>query len=62
MIRSWEEAYIQHNIGNLEDRLWEPMTGYYRFILNSRPLSWVWEKRKEHFDEEFRSYVDGLEP
>lgn len=61
VIRSWEEAYILHDIGNLEPRIWAPMTSYYRFLLSSSPLTWVWERRKEHFDSKFRDYVDKLE-
>ena len=61
VLRAWEEAYILHDIGNLEPRIWEPMTSYYRFLLGSKPLSRVWEIRKEHFDSKFRDYVDSLD-
>jgi len=61
IFRTWEEAYIQHEIGYLEDRSWKPMLSYYTFILSSPPGQKVWELRKEHFDDQFRDFVDGLE-
>ena len=61
IFRAWEEAYIQHEIGYLDDRSWKPMLSYYTFILSSPPGRKVWELRKQHFDDRFREFADGLE-
>ncbi len=60
IIRAWEEAYIQHEIGHLETRIWKTITKYYGFILAAAPVTRVWEIRKDYFDDEFREYVDGI--
>jgi hypothetical protein len=61
VFRAWEEAYIQHEMGNLDDRAWRPMLSYYTLILSSPAGQNVWILRKQHFDEEFRSFADALE-
>jgi hypothetical protein len=62
IFRAWEEAFIQHDVGHLDDRTWKPMLSYYSFILSSPPGRRSWEMRKEHFDDRFREFVDALEP
>ncbi len=59
--RSWEEAFIRHDIGHLDSRAWKPMLSYYTLIASTPPARKVWEMRKEHFDDRFRDFVDGLE-
>jgi len=61
IFRAWEEAFIQHDIGHLDDRAWKPMLSYYTFILSAPSARRVWEMRKEHFDDRFREFVDGLD-
>jgi hypothetical protein len=61
IFRAWEEAYIQHETGHLDARSWQPMLSYYSFILSSPSAYRVWERRKQHFDAQFRDFVDGLE-
>ena len=58
VFRAWEEAYIQYDIGHLDDRIWKPMLSYYTLILSSASGHKVWELRKEHFDARFRDFID----
>ena len=60
VFRAWEEAFMQHEMGRLDDRAWTPMLSYYTLILSAPPGQRVWEIRKAHFDERFREFVDGL--
>ncbi|MFT4563214.1 MAG: hypothetical protein ACI9BW_002968 [Gammaproteobacteria bacterium] len=61
IIRAWEEAFIQHQTGHLETRIWQTITKYHGFILGSIPVARVWEIRKAYFDDQFREYVDNME-
>ncbi len=61
IFRSWEEAFIRHDIGHLDSRAWEPILSYYTFIMSTPAARKVWEMRKEHFDDRFRDFVDELE-
>ena len=61
VFRAWEEAFIRHDIGHLDSRAWKPMLSYYIFIASAPPARQVWKMRKEHFDDRFRDFVDGLE-
>ena len=58
--RAWEEAYIQRDLGRLDDRAWQPMLSYYTLILSSPSGRKVWDLRKDHFDPAFRAFVDDL--
>ncbi len=62
IFRAWEEAYIQFDDGNLDARIWKPMTSHYEFIMSTPPAMRVWSMRKQHFDEKFRLYVDSIDP
>jgi hypothetical protein len=61
VFRAWEEAFILYDIGHLDERIWKPMLSYYAFILASPPGRGVWEMRREHFDDRFREFVNGIE-
>ena len=61
MYRVWEEAFIQHQTGRLEERTWQSMfrqfSGYHSLL----PFEKVWELRRNYFDPEFTEFVDSLE-
>ena len=57
----WEEAYILHRAGRLDDRVWEPMSRQYTAYLSMVPFQKGWELRSNFLDSEFREYVDSQE-
>jgi hypothetical protein len=61
MPRTWEEAYIRHEEGVLDDRMWVTMLSYYGLLLSARGFHGVWQRRKQCFDSKFRAFVNGLE-
>jgi hypothetical protein len=60
--RLWEEAYLLYESGYLEKRNWETMLRQFNGYHSVRPFFEVWETRKHYFDNEFRDFVDSLDP
>ena len=60
-LKVWEEAYILHQAGRLDDRIWEPMTRQYTAYLAMAPFQKGWELRSDFLDSEFRNYVNSRE-
>jgi hypothetical protein len=60
--RIWEEAYLLYESGYLEKRIWETMLRQFNGYHNVRPFFEVWAIRKQYFDNEFRVFVDSLDP
>ena len=58
--RLWEEAYHQHAAGRLDPRVWNAMVSLYSSYLSAPGFSVFWELRKQHYDAEFRAFVDDL--
>jgi hypothetical protein len=60
--RVWEEAYLLYESGYLEKRIWETMLRQFNGYHSVQPLFKVWAIRKQYFDNEFRDFVDSLDP
>jgi len=60
MLRVWEEAFIQHQDGRLDSRIWNTMVRQYASFLSMPSFQRVWELRRQFFDDEFRTFVDEL--
>jgi len=60
--RVWEEAYLLYESGYLEKRTWETMLRQFNGYNSVRPFYEVWAIRKQYFDNEFREFVDSLDP
>ena len=58
--RVWEEAFGLHRTGHLDDTIWEGITGQYRSFLSHRGFLYVWQHRRQFYNEDFRNYVEGL--
>ena len=61
IFRLWEEAYLLHEVGRLDNRSWKPMERQFCGYLDIVPFGRVWEIRKQYFDETFTEYVDSLD-
>ncbi len=61
IFRVWEEAFIQHEAGRLEERTWQSMLKQFQGYMDVLPFQKVWAIRREYFDPEFGRFVDGLE-
>ena len=61
IFRVWEEAYLQHQAGRLDQRVWAPMTRQFNAYMSLQPFHRVWEIRKQYFDDEFQTFVDDGE-
>ena len=61
VFRVWEEAFIQHQAGRLDERAWQSMHRQFKGYMSSLPFEKVWELRRSYFDPEFTEFVDSLE-
>ena len=59
VLRVWEEAYIMHNCGRLDDDFWVPMNKQYSAMLGAPAIKFVWDMRREFYNDEFRDFVDA---
>ena len=59
VIRVWEEAYIMHINGRLDDNFWIPMNKQYSSMLATPSVRYVWDLRREFYNDEFREFVDS---
>ncbi len=55
--RTWEEAFIQHQEGRLDERSWNAIMKYYIKILGAPAVKRAWDLRKEYLDNEFVASV-----
>jgi len=60
IFRLWEEAFHQFTAGRLDARIWNSMLSLYSSYLAAPGFSVFWELRKQHYDPEFREFVDNL--
>jgi hypothetical protein len=60
VFRVWEEAFHQYSAKRLDARIWQPMISLYSSYLAAPGFNVFWELRKQHYDPEFREFVDNL--
>jgi hypothetical protein len=60
LFRAWEEAFVQHEEGRLDQRGWDAMNRYYLLALSSGGAQRAWALRKDYLDPEFVTFVDQL--
>jgi len=60
-LRLWEEAYLVHEKGRLEEDLWVPIVDQLSALMDHAGVKYVWKMRKEFYNERFRTFVDELE-
>ncbi len=56
--RAFEEAFIQHQEGRLDERNWKAIQKYYLKLLGAPVVRRGWALRKEYLDDEFVAFVD----
>ena len=61
VIRVFEEAFDQYIQGRLDKQKWDGMVRQYSSYLSAPCFQQVWKVRREHYQEDFRSFVDGIE-
>ena len=61
-LRVWEEAFYQRQSNRLDDAIWSSITSQYTDAMGSPVNQKVWHIRRHVFSEEFRDYVDSIEP
>ena len=59
LFRTWEEAFIQHQEGRLDERSWEAILKYYSMILGAPATRKGWTLRKDYLDDQFVAFVDS---
>lgn len=62
LFRVWEEAYYQFTGGRLDQRMWDAMLAAYADLMSAHGFQRVWALRRHTYSEEFRRFVDRLEP
>ena len=58
--RLYEEAFNMHKRGRLEDDTWLPMVRQYSSFMAAPSIQFVWDVRKNYYNDEFREFVDNL--
>jgi hypothetical protein len=61
VLRVWEEAYLMHKNGRLDDDMWIPMAKQFVSFMDLTHISYFWSLRKEFFNDKFRAYVDNCD-
>ena len=61
VIRVLEEAYDQYTQGRFDEEKWNGMVRQYSSYLSAPCFQQVWKVRRVHYQENFRSFVDGME-
>lgn len=62
LFRGWEEAFIQHREGRLDNSIWQAIHNHYGLVMNGAGIRRVWLLRKSLYNEDFVAFVDTLEP
>ena len=57
VLRLWEEAYVQNELGRLENRFWIGVNGQCFDYLSYPAVYRIWELRSKHFDSNFQIHV-----
>jgi hypothetical protein len=60
--RFWEEAYHQHKENRLSLEMWNGIHAQMRDFAATPGCQRVWALRRHTYSDEFRSYVDKIEP
>jgi len=58
--RVYEEAFNMHKRGRLEDDAWIPMVRQYASFMAAPAIRFVWEIRKNYYNDQFREFVDNI--
>ena len=61
-LRLWEEAYFQHRANRLSLEMWNGIHAQMRDFTATPGSQKVWALRRHTYSEEFRTYVDNIEP
>ena len=59
ILRVWEEACLMRESGRLNDEMWIPMDKQQASFMGSPAVFYVWNIRKECYNDEFREYTDS---
>ena len=62
IFRVWEEAYLLHRRGRLDEDIWDSMMRQYSVLMGSPAFLRVWENRKDVFGLEFQQFADTVTP
>ena len=60
--RFWEEAYLQYKESRLSEKLWHGIHAQMRDFIATSGSKKVWELRGHTYSDDFRTYVDNIEP
>jgi hypothetical protein len=62
MLRVWEEAYMHHHTGHLDEETWEMMVAQFRDLMSMDAFQKLWRLRKHVYIKRFAAFVDSVEP
>ena len=62
LFRVWEEAYLLHQRGHLDEDIWESMMRQYAILMGAKSFRRIWENRKDVFNPEFQKFADAVLP
>jgi len=59
--RVYEEAFNMHKHGRLDDDVWIPMVRQYASFMAAPAFRFVWDIRKQYYNDHFRAFVDNMD-
>ena len=62
IFRVFEETFSQYCLDRLDKDLRDAMNRQYSSYMVAPAFRSPWQLRKEHYNQKFQDYVDGLEP
>lgn len=58
--RLYEEAFNMRKRGRIEDDTWLPMVRQYSSFMAAPGFRFIWDIRKNYYNDEFREFVDNM--
>ena len=59
-LRMFEEAFIQHSEGRLDNRTWESMARYLAMFMDGDCPRRIWELRGPYMDPDYQKFISSL--
>jgi hypothetical protein len=58
--RAWENAFVEHRDGSLDENVWEALSRDYTEPMGAPSFRYIWSLRKQNYDPDFQKHVDKI--
>ncbi len=62
LFRAWENAFIEHRDGSLDEDVWRALSREYTQPMAAPSFQRIWSLRKQNYDPDFQKHVESVEP